>query len=74
MALALMAAIVVMAGHPATSPAVKLAMPAVLPQAPAAQADAAMMKTFTSATEVQALFAKAKADTVRCKAQRLVRQ
>ena len=62
MALALIAAMVVMAGQPATSPAVKSVTPAGLPQAPSAQADAAMMKTFTSATEVQALFAKAKAE------------
>jgi len=53
--LALIAAVVVMAGQPVT-PAAKL------PQAPAAQADAAMMKTFTTAADVQGLLAKAKAE------------
>ena len=60
--LALVAAVVVMAGRPAASPAVTPAASTALPQAPAAQADAAMMKTFTSAAEVQALLAKAKAE------------
>ena len=53
--LALIAAAVVMAGRPAT-PASKL------PQAPAAQTDAAMMRTFTPAADVQGLLAKAKAE------------
>ena len=57
--LALIAAVVVMAGRPATSPAFTAAK---LPQAPAAQTDAAMMKTFTSAADVQGLLAKAKAE------------
>src|ERR1700693_3493378 len=59
--LALVAAVVVMAGRPAASPAVTPASTA-LPQAPAAQADAAMMKTFTSAADVQGLLSKAKAE------------
>src|SRR4029077_16793871 len=53
--LALIAAVVVMAGQPVT-PAAKL------PQAPAAQADAAMMKTFTTAGDGQGRLAKAKAE------------
>lgn len=60
--LALAAAVVMMAGQPGESRAVTPAALTAPPQAPAAQADAAMMKTFTSATEVQALFAKAKAE------------
>ena len=60
--LALVAAAVVMAGKPATSPAVTHVASMALPQAPAAQADAAMMKTFASATDVQALLAKAKGE------------
>jgi mannose-6-phosphate isomerase-like protein (cupin superfamily) len=59
--LALVAA-VVLAGRPAASSAVTTAAGAALPQAPAAQAEAAAMKTFTSAAEVQALLAKAKAE------------
>jgi quercetin dioxygenase-like cupin family protein len=51
--LALVAAVVVV-GRPAASTA--------LPQAPAAQTDAAMMKTFTSAVDVQGLLSKAKAE------------
>jgi len=61
-ALALVAAVVVMAGRPAASRAAMPAASTALPQAPAAQTDAAMMKTFTSAAEVQALLAKAKAE------------
>jgi mannose-6-phosphate isomerase-like protein (cupin superfamily) len=58
--LALVAAVVVTAGKPAEIPAAtSVASPQ--PQAPAAQADAAATKTFTSAADVQALFAKAKA-------------
>jgi mannose-6-phosphate isomerase-like protein (cupin superfamily) len=57
-ALALIAAMVVMAGQPATSPALRPA----LPQAPAAQAAAPAMNTFTSAADVQTLLAKAKVD------------
>jgi quercetin dioxygenase-like cupin family protein len=60
--LALVAAVVVMAGRPVVSPEATLAASTAPPQAPAAQADAAMMKTFTSAAEVQALLAKAKAE------------
>jgi mannose-6-phosphate isomerase-like protein (cupin superfamily) len=60
--LALVAAVVVMAGRPAASSAVTPTASTTLPQAPAAQADAAVMKTFTSAAEVQALLAKAKAE------------
>ena len=52
LALALIAAVVVMAGKPAAAPA--------LPQAAAAQTAAPAMKTFASAAEVQALLAKAK--------------
>lgn len=58
-ALALVAAIVVAAGKPASSAATKAASP---PQAPAAQAGAAMMKTFTSSAEVQSLLVKAKGE------------
>lgn len=57
--LALVAAAVVTAGRPGASPATR---PAPLPQAPAAQAGAAMMKTFTSSAEVQGLLAKAKGE------------
>jgi mannose-6-phosphate isomerase-like protein (cupin superfamily) len=60
--LALIAAVVVMAGKPAASSAVTPTASAALPQTPAALADAAMMKTFASAAEVQALLAKAKAE------------
>src|SRR5579864_113181 len=61
-ALALVAAVVVMAGRPAASRAAMPAASTALPQAPAAQTDAAMMKTFTSAADVQALLSKAKAE------------
>lgn len=60
--LALVAAVVAMAGKPAASPALTPAASTALPQAPAAQTDAAMMKTFGSAADVQALLAKAKAE------------
>jgi mannose-6-phosphate isomerase-like protein (cupin superfamily) len=60
--LALVATVVAMAGQPgATPPITPVASPA-LPQAPAGQAAAPEMKTFTSAADVQALFAKAKAE------------
>ncbi len=55
-------AMVVMAGQPGASRAVKAAGPMTAAQAPAAQADAAMMKIFTSAAEVQSLLAKAKGE------------
>src|SRR5579863_5432470 len=58
-ALALVAAVVVAAGKPTPSAATKVAS---LPQAPAAQAGPAMMKTFTSSAEVQSLLAKAKGE------------
>jgi mannose-6-phosphate isomerase-like protein (cupin superfamily) len=60
--LALVAAVVVMAGKPDTSRAVTPAASITLSQAPAAQMDAAVMKTFASAAEVQALLAKAKSE------------
>jgi len=60
--LALSATVVVMAGKPAASPAAMPAAATALPQAPAAQTDAALMKTFSSAAEVQALLAKATAE------------
>jgi mannose-6-phosphate isomerase-like protein (cupin superfamily) len=57
--LALVAAVVVVAGLPAVFPAAKSA---ALPQAPAASAESAMAKIFTSAADVQALLAKAKGE------------
>lgn len=54
--LALVAAVVVMAGKPAEFPAVTSAVSAQ------PQADAAATKTFASAAEVQAMFSKAKAE------------
>src|SRR6202166_2468954 len=60
--LALVAAVVVMAGRPTASPAVTPAASTALPQAPPPQTDAAMMKTFTSAADVQGLLSKAKAE------------
>jgi len=51
--LALVAAVVVMAGKPAATE---------LPKAPAAQMDASTMNTFSSAADVQALLAKAKSE------------
>jgi mannose-6-phosphate isomerase-like protein (cupin superfamily) len=62
LAIALIAAAVVMAGKPAESPAGSSAERTALPQAPNAQADASMMNTFSSAADVQALLAKAKAE------------
>jgi mannose-6-phosphate isomerase-like protein (cupin superfamily) len=62
LALTLIAAVVVMAGKSAESPAAKSAVPAALLQAPAAQVDASMMNTFSSAADVQTLLAKAKAE------------
>lgn len=55
-------AVVVMAGQPAAVRAVKLAGPIAAAQAPAAQANVAMMKTFATAAEVQSLLAKAKGE------------
>ncbi len=60
--LAVVAAVVVMAGRPAAPPAVILATSTALPQSPATQTDAAIIKTFASAADVQALLAKAKAE------------
>jgi mannose-6-phosphate isomerase-like protein (cupin superfamily) len=60
--LALVATAVVRAGKPAAPPAGTFAASTAMPQAPAAQTDAAMMKTFASVTDVQALLAKAKAE------------
>jgi mannose-6-phosphate isomerase-like protein (cupin superfamily) len=60
--LALTAAVVAMAGRPATSPTVTPAPSTALAQAPAAQTDAAAMKTFGSSAEVQSLLAKAKSE------------
>jgi hypothetical protein len=52
--LALTATVVAITGNPAAS--------AAPPQSPAAQMDASTMVTFTSAADVQALLAKAKAE------------
>jgi mannose-6-phosphate isomerase-like protein (cupin superfamily) len=60
-ALALGAAVMAMAGKPA-APTAAAAAPASVLQAPAAQMDASMMKVFSSAGDVQALLAKAKAE------------
>jgi hypothetical protein len=60
--LALVAAVVVMAGRPAESPAAATEASTTLPQAPVAQTDASMMNTFSSAADVQALLAKAKSE------------
>ena len=60
--LAVVAAVMVMAGRPVATLAVTPAASTALPQAPAAQTDAAMMKTFTSAADVQGLLSKAKAE------------
>jgi len=57
--LAMVAAVVVMAGRPAASPATQPAGATALPQAPT---DVALLKTFGSAAEVQSLFAKAKGE------------
>ena len=58
--LALVAAVVAMAGRPAAAPAT----PSTSLQAPRAQMDAAMMKVFASSADVQALLAKAKAERI----------
>ena len=55
--LAVIAGVIAMAGKPAAS-----AASAALPSAPAAQMDASTMNTFSSAADVQALLAKAKAE------------
>ncbi len=60
--LALIATVVVMDGKPAASPAATSPASTALPQVPAAQTDASIMNTFSSAAEVQALLAKAKAE------------
>jgi mannose-6-phosphate isomerase-like protein (cupin superfamily) len=60
--LALVAAVVVMAGKPAASRPLTSTAATTLAQAPSAQMDAAMMTTFASAADVQALLAKAKAE------------
>ncbi len=60
--LALIAAAVAVAGKPAVAPAAASAASIALPQAPAAQNDASAMNTFSSAADVQALLAKAKAE------------
>jgi mannose-6-phosphate isomerase-like protein (cupin superfamily) len=60
--LASVATVVGLAGRPLVAPANALAASAAAPQAPAAQADATVMKTFASAAEAQALLAKAKGE------------
>jgi quercetin dioxygenase-like cupin family protein len=60
--LALIAAVVVMAGKPAESLAAKSAASTALLQAPSAQMDASAMNTYSSAVDVQALLAKAKTE------------
>jgi len=60
--LTIMAAAAVLARQPAASSASTPAASSALPQAPAAPAEAAAMKIFTSAEDVQALLAKAKAE------------
>jgi mannose-6-phosphate isomerase-like protein (cupin superfamily) len=62
LALGLIVAVVALAGQPAKSPASTPAALTSSPQAPGAQSDAAMMNTFSSAADVQALLAKAKAE------------
>lgn len=59
--LALIAAVVVMARKPA-APSAAIPAASTLPRPPAPQADAATMKTFASAAEVQGLLAKAKSE------------
>jgi mannose-6-phosphate isomerase-like protein (cupin superfamily) len=59
--LAFIAAVVVIAGKPA-APSAAIPAASTLPKFPAPQTDAAMMKTFASAADVQTLFAKAKAE------------
>jgi quercetin dioxygenase-like cupin family protein len=60
--LAIIAAVVVTAERPGASRPVAPLATIALPQAPAPQADAAIMKTFASAADVQALLAKAKGE------------
>ncbi len=60
--LALIAAVVALAGKPAASPAARAAASKAAPQASAGQMEASAMNTFSSASEVQALLAKAKAE------------
>ena len=60
--LALIAAVVVMAGKPGGAPRGPSAASAALPQPPAAQMDASAMNIYSSAADVQALLAKAKAE------------
>jgi mannose-6-phosphate isomerase-like protein (cupin superfamily) len=52
----------VMAGHSVGTPAIASAAATALPQAPVSQTDATSMNTFSSAADVQALLAKAKAE------------
>lgn len=56
--LAVIATVVALGGKPAASSVTS----SLLPQAAAPQADAAMMKVFSSAADVQGLFAKAKSE------------
>ena len=62
--LALIAAAVAVAGKPAVAPAAASAASIALPQAPAAQKVriSSAMNTFSSAADMQALLAKAKAE------------
>lgn len=60
--LALVAAVVAMAGKPGATPPAASAAPIALSQPRAAQMDAATMVTYASSTDVQALLAKAKAE------------
>jgi mannose-6-phosphate isomerase-like protein (cupin superfamily) len=60
--LALVAAVVVVAGKPAASPNIQPTETFALPRAAAPQSDAATMKIYSSAADVQGLLAKAKAE------------
>jgi quercetin dioxygenase-like cupin family protein len=60
--LALVAAVVVMAGKPAATPPSASTAPIALSHPSAAQMDAAAMVTYASAADVQALLAKAKGE------------
>lgn len=62
LAVGLIATAVAMAGQPAKSPETTKAAVTAVPQAPAAQMEPATMNTFSSAADVQALLAKAKAE------------